>query len=543
MISTVDEPAASGPQEKTLLETDTETKTATAAETASTSSTDPSLPRLKLRRFSYEWVLEARGSMFMIVLSMSFAVFTDIFVYAVIVPVIPYVLESRLGVAEDRAQANVSKILALYSAGLIVGSVVFGYLADRLHHRRLIMLAGLAVLVGATLILFFAKGMALYMVGRVVQGISAAVVWVVGLAIIADVGDSSNIAYLMSFPGIGLSMGMFLGPLVGGIVYERAGYNAVFYVCFGVLAIDIALRLIMLEKSHMEAIRAEHVEKLHSAGVESLSPTLQEYVRRHLPDNTPEGEEETPDASKFRFYMPVWKGRRVQIPAYLALLGNARILNACFLSIVMAWIITAFEGILTLRVESVFHFSALQSGLLILAFAGPSLLEPVVGYLSDRVGPRNIVFLGLLVATPALVLMRLPQRNAAGDIAGLSVLLVIVGFCVSAIFAPVTGEFSNAVSKVEARRPGCLGKGRGFGQVYGLFNVAYALGSLIGPFEAGGIVDSHGWGAAVLSLGVVTFVAAFVTYPFTGGNLVARWLKKRRAVRAAQDPEAGDALE
>lgn len=492
-------------------------------------------PQPALKPFSYEWILESRGSTFTIVMSMSFAVFTDIFVYSIIVPVIPFVLESRLGVDEADVQSHVSKILALYSVGLIVGSVVFGYIADRISHRRSIMLLGLIVLTGATVVLLFAKSMAVYMVGRVIQGVSAAVVWVVGLAIIADVGTSNNIAYLMSFPAVGLSFGMFLGPLIGGVVYEKAGYNAVFYVCFGVLAVDIALRLIMLERGELKSTRAKHCQKLFDAGLEKLSMPLQHYVILHLPSQEPELDENVEDQKpeKYQYYMPIWKNRKIPIPAYLALMGNTRILNSFFLSIILAWLMTAFESILTLHVESIFDFSSLQAGLIFIAFAGPSFFEPVIGHLSDKVGPRFIVFSGLLLATPALILMRIPSQNTPGHIAGLSVLLVAVGLCISAILAPVTGEFSNAVSKFEAKNPGSLGRGKGFGQVYGLFNIAYSLGSLIGPFQAGGIVASKGWNTAVLSLGIVTFITAFITLPFTGGNILERRRKNRQ-----QDAEA-----
>lgn len=506
---------------------------------------------IALKPFSLEWITEIRGSTAMIVGSISFAVFTDIFVYSVVVPVFPYVLQTRLGVSLDDLQNRVSQILALYSVGLIVGSILFGYIADKIPFRRLIMLIGLLILTGSTLLIFFAKSLPLYMVARVIQGLSASVVWVVGLAIVADIGDSTNIAYLMGYPGIGLSMGLFAGPLVGGIMYDRVGYNGVFYVCFGILAVDIILRLIMIEKSHLREFRRKRAAKLAKKGIDSLSPELQEYVKRYNPDNnrpnsttitttcqeTNEDDnyndvERQHDASSTSdpekpskpvcFYLNIFN-KKFQIPAYFALLFNIRILNAFFLSIIMAWFLTAFEGILTIHLETTFHFNSLQAGLMFLAVAGPSFAEPIIGYLCDKFGPRYIVAGGLVLATPAFICLRFVDHNTAGQIALISVLLVIIGLCNSAIFAPVTAEFSNAVSKFESRNPGSLGKGKGFGQVYGIFNVGYSIGSLIGPFEAGGVVTSRGWGMAVLSLGLVSIISAFVTFPFTGGNL----LKKR----------------
>jgi MFS family permease len=85
----------------------------------------------------------------------------------------------------------------------------------------------------------------MYIVGRFLQGSSGGVVWTVGLALISDVAGPENVATLMGYPGIALSFGLILGPLIGGIVYDKAGYYAVFGVCFGILVVDVALRLIM----------------------------------------------------------------------------------------------------------------------------------------------------------------------------------------------------------------------------------------------------------------------------------------------------------
>lgn len=502
---------------------------------------------IKLKPMTYEWWCEVRASTLSIIFTVSFAVFTDIFVYSIIVPIIPFVLQHRLGVDVSQVQQSISKILALYAVGLVVGSLVFGYIADKLTHRRFIMLIGLFLLAGSTFILLFSKTLWLYMVGRVAQGLSASVVWVVGLAIVADTATPSNISYLMGFPGIGLSVAMFMGPLIGGIVYDKAGYNEVFIVCFALLAFDIALRLFMLEKSQIKVIRAKQAEK-HVQNFDSLEPHLQEYVKKYLPESSRhmltakgtellivEQEEVSEPEPEYKFYINIWNGKQIQVPAYVKLMLNTRIMVAFYTAVVMAWVMTAFETILTFYVEEHFHFSALKASLLLLAIAGPSFGEPLVGHLSDKIGPRYIVFFAMILATPPLILLRIPSKPTAGHIALLSVLLVLIGVCLSCLFAPVTGEFSNAVCKFESKRPGCLGKGKGYGQSYGLFNVAWSLGSLIGPFAASGAVVQSGWGMAVLSLGILTFCSAFITFPFIGGNLI---IARRRRRESSEPIEA-----
>jgi len=51
---------------------------------------------------SRPFLLEFRSSNIFILFTVSFAVFTDLFLYAVIVPVLPYSLESRAHIDESK---------------------------------------------------------------------------------------------------------------------------------------------------------------------------------------------------------------------------------------------------------------------------------------------------------------------------------------------------------------------------------------------------------------------------------------------------------
>jgi MFS family permease len=45
-----------------------------------------------------------------------------------------------------------------------------------------------------------------------------------------------------------MSIGMLLGPLLGGIVFDKGGYNEVYAMAYILIGVDIALRLLMIEK-------------------------------------------------------------------------------------------------------------------------------------------------------------------------------------------------------------------------------------------------------------------------------------------------------
>ncbi|KAI4097493.1 MAG: hypothetical protein LQ344_000225 [Seirophora lacunosa] len=84
--------------------------------------------------------------------------------------------------------------------------------------------------------------------GRVFQGLSASVIYTAGLALIADAVDPDEIGAWMGFVFSGNTLGLLFSPFLAGIVYDHLGYYAVFIILFGVIAFDIVLRGLMVEK-------------------------------------------------------------------------------------------------------------------------------------------------------------------------------------------------------------------------------------------------------------------------------------------------------
>lgn len=98
------------------------------------------------------------------------------FLYGIIVPVIPFAIQTRSHVEEDRVQYWVSILIAIYGAALLVCSPIFGWLADRSSSRRSPLLLGLLALLGSTVLINVGSSTAILAVGRILQGASAAVV-------------------------------------------------------------------------------------------------------------------------------------------------------------------------------------------------------------------------------------------------------------------------------------------------------------------------------------------------------------------------------
>ena len=139
------------------------------------------------------WALEWRSNTFFIVATVAVGLFTDLFLYGLVVPVLPFVLRSRLGVPDTDIQSYVSWLLAAYAGASVLSAFPAGWVADRTNSRRAPFLSGLASLLVATIMLALGRTVAWLFVARVLQGISAAVVWTIGLAMVLDTVGSQNL--------------------------------------------------------------------------------------------------------------------------------------------------------------------------------------------------------------------------------------------------------------------------------------------------------------------------------------------------------------
>lgn len=86
----------------------------------------------------------------------------------------------------------------------------------------------------------------------------------------------------MGYIGISTSLGILLAPLLGGLVYAHSGYYAVFAMAFGLIAVDIVLRLAIIEKSAVAKFGAQGTD--NRAGVRTAELNSQAQPGIQLAD-------------------------------------------------------------------------------------------------------------------------------------------------------------------------------------------------------------------------------------------------------------------
>jgi DHA2 family multidrug resistance protein-like MFS transporter len=134
---------------------------------------------------------------------------------------------------------NIAVSITSLFSGIFI--VVAGGLADRLGRVRLTNI-GLLSIFGSLLIAVSPAGtVVLLMVGRVIQGISAACVMPATLALIKAYFDGKARQRAISFWSIGSWGGSGLSPLFGGFVASTIGWRWIFWMSIVVAAISLLL--------------------------------------------------------------------------------------------------------------------------------------------------------------------------------------------------------------------------------------------------------------------------------------------------------------
>ncbi|GAB7355152.1 hypothetical protein MBLNU459_g5722t1 [Dothideomycetes sp. NU459] len=513
-------------------------------------------------------LFELRSSRWFIVSSVAAAVFTDLFLYGIVVPVLPFALSSRAGVAAADIQTWISILLAVYGGALLVASPFCGWFADRSSNRRTSLLVGLLTLAGSTVFLTVGSSIAVFVVGRILQGFSAAVVWVVGLALLADTVGQDHVGYYMGYVGMAMSLSVLLAPLLGGIVFDRAGYYAVYAMAYALIGVDIVMRIALIEKKvamrwrkpgapadASSAPGEEEPGELHLVQQNEPFPTASARdTKSHADSSTqscpvvpqPEAQREPPqepprpsiqdDSETPTQAAPThWISR---LPPVFTLLKSARLNTALGGSLIQSALLTSFDSILPIYVRDTFHWNSIGAGLVFLPLVIPTLAAPAIGHASDRYGPRWLGTAGFILAIPCLVLLRLVTRDTLGQKALLCALLALLGLTLNLILTPLMAEVMYAVEAKAAKRPaGYFGRGGAYAQAYGLFNMAFAAGSMAGPLLAGLINQHRGWGTTTLVLACLSAGTAVPTVIWSGGSIFKqrRREKEMRAVRDAED--------
>lgn len=159
-----------------------------------------------------------------------------------LVPALP-TLAATFGRDISIAQMTVS----LYLVGIACSQLMMGPLSDRFG-RRPILLAGLALMVAASVACVFAETLPQLIAARFLQALGGATGMVVSRAIIRDLYERERVASMLSLVIAVMMIAQMLSPLTGGLLESAFGWRSILYFITALsLGTSVAIALALPE--------------------------------------------------------------------------------------------------------------------------------------------------------------------------------------------------------------------------------------------------------------------------------------------------------
>ena len=302
--------------------------------------------------------------------------------------------------------ADLQWVVDAYALTLAALLLTGGSLADRVGRRR-VFLIGLVAFTAASILCGLATSPLTLNLARALQGIGGAFMFATSLALLASAYSGRDRGTAFGLWGATTGAAVAVGPLVGGVLTEGIGWEAIFFVNVPIGIAAVALTLMRVEQS-----KNPHASPLDWPGTVLFSGALFLLIFGLIRGN-PEGWSSAPIAASLGgaavlmiAFVAVELRRRHDAMLDLSLFRVASFNGASIAAFVLSASMFAMFLYLTLYIQNILGYSALESGVRFMPVTLLSfVVAPISGKLAERVGVRWFVGGGLALVGAGLLLM------------------------------------------------------------------------------------------------------------------------------------------
>jgi EmrB/QacA subfamily drug resistance transporter len=366
-----------------------------------------------------------------------FMIMLDNTVVSVALPTIQSSLETSL----SQLEWVVNAYAMVFAVSLLSG----GKLADYLGRRR-IFVVGLAVFTLSSLACGLSSSGGELIAARAVQGVGAALMLPATLSIITATFPVKERGLAIGiWAGIS-GLALAIGPLVGGLLAQHAGWEWIFYVNLpvGVAGILAAYAVVRESRDTSADQRLDIPGLLTSAAVVFLATFGLTEANNYGWGSTT--------------IVLCFVGAAVALVAFILLEKRQRLpmidlglfRNSTFAGGNLAGLlifVALFGQVVysSIFLQAVLHYSPVQAGSTFLVSTGAiAVMAPVSGKLTDRIGPRLPMSVGMAVFGAGL--LGLSTLDASADFWALAPWLVVGGLGFGLIMPSMTAAVLSSVS-------------------------------------------------------------------------------------------------
>lgn len=337
--------------------------------------------------------------------------------------------------------------------GMLFASYALGNIAAALPFglisdrvgRRPFLVLGMLAMAGAFVLYSYSTTYTSLFLSRFLDGVTSAASWSVGLAIIAEIYPAGERGRSMGTVMAVMGAGSVAGPALGGILNDLAGYKAPFLM--------VALFCM-------------------AGGVFALfSRELRELPRG------------TSEAGYGRMARTVMGHPGMAMIVVIVMMGTVSL--------------GLLEPLFPVYLRDNLGLGSTGIGLLFaLTVLAYSAASPFAGRLSDRAGKRGPMALGL-TATAVFA----PLLVFSHDLSLTALLFILCGVSIALFETPTLPFIADRIA--------VGGKGEVYGTAFGIFNMAWAVGYLLGPAAGGFLASRHGLPTTMVILSVPLLILAW----------------------------------
>lgn len=161
----------------------------------------------------------------------------------VFLPALP-AIQTWFSVDQSTAQLT----LSLSMVSIAISTLFYGPVSDRFG-RRPVMIAGMALFLGGSLLSTVAPSIGLLIVGRIIQAAGSSSGMVLGRAMVRDAYGAKDAPKVINYLTMAMVTAPMIAPVIGGFLTDGFGWRSNFAVTAMVAAITAVLVITMLQET------------------------------------------------------------------------------------------------------------------------------------------------------------------------------------------------------------------------------------------------------------------------------------------------------
>jgi MFS family permease len=273
----------------------------------------------------------------------------------------------------------VGVLISIYGFVSATLQPVMGAFSDKIGRRKILIQAGLGLIGISTLAYIFAQHFFDLLILRTFQGIAVSITIPASMALMAEITKKETRGSAMGVYSTLRIIGFTIGPLVGGFLKDRFGFNAAFYAGFGFII--LAMFLVQMWVNDVKVKKEKEIKR------------------------------------KIKIFE-----KKLISPGILSAASATFMMAAAFS------ILTALEN----EFNSKLNINAFQFGIAFSMLMVTRLLFQVpLGKYSDKIGRKPLIIAGLLLMCPGTILL-----GMAGSLDQLIIYRLLQGIAAAGIAAP-----------------------------------------------------------------------------------------------------------